>query len=220
MSGPSAASSEPIRHRQQLIDSLASGSKPKSAWRIGTEHEKFGFRLDDLRPLTWEGEQGIGALLEGLTRFGWQRVSENGKLIALSRDGASVTLEPAGQFELSGAPLETIHQTCVEINSHLREVKSVADGMGVGFLGMGFQPKWRREDMPWMPKGRYAIMRRYMPTVGKLGLDMMTRTCTVQVNLDFADEADMVRKFRTSLALQPVATALFADSPFTEGKLN
>ena len=172
MSGPSAASSEPIRHRQQLIDSLASGSKPKSAWRIGTEHEKFGFRLDDLRPLTWEGEQGIGALLEGLTRFGWQRVSENGKLIALSRDGASVTLEPAGQFELSGAPLETIHQTCVEINSHLREVKSVADGMGVGFLGMGFQPKWRREDMPWMPKGRYAIMRRYMPTVGKLGLDM------------------------------------------------
>ncbi len=220
MSGPSAASSEPIRHRQQLIDSLASGSKPKSAWRIGTEHEKFGFRLDDLRPLTWEGEQGIGALLEGLTRFGWQRVSENGKLIALSRDGASVTLEPAGQFELSGAPLETIHQTCVEINSHLREVKSVADGMGVGFLGMGFQPKWRREDMPWMPKGRYAIMRRYMPTVGKLGLDMMTRTCTVQVNLDFADEADMVSKFRTSLALQPVATALFADSPFTEGKLN
>ncbi|MGB2790595.1 MAG: glutamate--cysteine ligase [Dokdonella sp.] len=203
-----------------MIDSLASGSKPKSAWRIGTEHEKFGFRLDDLRPLTWEGEQGIGALLEGLTRFGWQRVSENGKLIALSRDGASVTLEPAGQFELSGAPLETIHQTCVEINSHLREVKSVADGMGVGFLGMGFQPKWRREDMPWMPKGRYAIMRRYMPTVGKLGLDMMTRTCTVQVNLDFADEADMVRKFRTSLALQPVATALFADSPFTEGKLN
>ena len=192
----------------------------KSAWRIGTEHEKFGFRLDDLRPLTWEGEQGIGTLLEGLTRFGWQRVSENGKLIALSRDGASVTLEPAGQFELSGAPLETIHQTCVEINSHLREVKSVADGMGVGFLGMGFQPKWRREDMPWMPKGRYAIMRRYMPTVGKLGLDMMTRTCTVQVNLDFADEADMVRKFRTSLALQPVATALFADSPFTEGKLN
>lgn len=220
MSGPSAASSEPIRHRQQLIDSLASGSKPKSAWRIGTEHEKFGFRLDDLRPLTWEGELGIGTLLEGLTRFGWQRVSENGKLIALSRDGASVTLEPAGQFELSGAPLETIHQTCVEINSHLREVKSVADGMGVGFLGMGFQPKWRREDMPWMPKGRYAIMRRYMPTVGKLGLDMMTRTCTVQVNLDFADEADMVRKFRTSLALQPVATALFADSPFTEGKLN
>ena len=220
MSGPSAASSEPIRHRQQLIDSLASGSKPKSAWRIGTEHEKFGFRLDDLRPLTWEGEQGIGTLLEGLTRFGWQRVSENGKLIALSRDGASVTLEPAGQFELSGAPLETIHQTCVEINSHLREVKSVADGMGVGILGMGFQPKWRREDMPWMPKGRYAIMRRYMPTVGKLGLDMMTRTCTVQVNLDFADEADMVRKFRTSLALQPVATALFADSPFTEGKLN
>lgn len=220
MSGPSSVSGEPIRHRQQLIDYLAAGSKPKAAWRIGTEHEKFGFRLDDLRPMTWEGDQGIGALLEGLTRYGWKRFEENGKLIALSREGASVTLEPAGQLELSGAPLETIHQTCIEINSHLREVKNVADRMGVGFLGMGFQPKWKREDMPWMPKGRYAIMRRYMPTVGNLGLDMMTRTCTVQVNLDFSDEADMVRKFRTSLALQPVATALFADSPFTEGRLN
>ena len=220
MSGPSAASHEPITRREQLVDYIAAGEKPAAAWRIGTEHEKFGFRLDDLRPLTWEGPQGIGALLEGLTRFGWERVTENGKLIALLRDGASVTLEPAGQFELSGAQLETIHQTCAEVHTHLKEVKTVADELGVGFLGMGFQPKWKREDMPWMPKGRYAIMRRYMPTVGDLGLDMMTRTCTVQVNLDFSDEADMVRKFRTSLALQPIATAMFADSPFTEGKPN
>lgn len=220
MSGPSAASSEPITRREQLVDYVAAGEKPAANWRIGTEHEKFGFRLDDLRPLTWDGPQGIGVLLEGLTRFGWERVIEKGKLIALLRDGASVTLEPAGQFELSGAPLENIHQTCDEVHVHLKEVKTVADELGVGFLGMGFQPKWKREDMPWMPKARYAIMRRYMPTVGDLGLDMMTRTCTVQVNLDFSDQADMVRKFRTSLALQPIATAMFADSPFTEGKPN
>jgi glutamate--cysteine ligase len=220
MSGPSAVKDEPITRREQLVEFLAEGGKPARDWRIGTEHEKFGFRLDDLRAPTWEGPQGIGALLEGLTRFGWQRVVENDKLIALLRDNASVTLEPAGQLELSGAPLETIHDTCSEVTSHLTEVKAVADELGVGFLGMGFQPKWKRDEMPWMPKGRYAIMRRYMPLVGDLGLDMMTRTCTVQVNLDFADEADMVKKFRTSLALQPIATALFADSPFTEGQPN
>lgn len=220
MSGPSAVKETPISGRAELIDYVASGEKPEAAWRIGTEHEKFGFRLDDLRPPTWEGPQGIGVLLEGMTRFGWQRVTEHDKLIALLRDNASVTLEPAGQLELSGAPLETIHQTCAEVSQHLREVKTVADEIGLGFLGMGFQPKWRREDMPWMPKGRYKIMRDYMPKVGKLGLDMMTRTCTVQVNLDYADEADMVKKFRVALALQPVATALFADSPFTEGRPN
>ncbi len=220
MSGSAAPSSDSITRREQLIEYIAAGEKPKANWLIGTEHEKFGFRLDDLRPLTWEGPQGIGVLLEGLTRFGWERVIEKGKLIALLREGASVTLEPAGQFELSGAALENIHQTCNEVHVHLKEVKTVADEMGVGFLGMGFQPKWKREDMPWMPKGRYAIMRRYMPTVGDLGLDMMSRTCTVQVNLDFSSEADMVQKFRTSLALQPIATALFADSPFTDGKPN
>lgn len=220
MSGPSNVKEEPIRDRAQLVEYIAAGEKPASTWRIGTEHEKFGFRLDDLRPPTWEGERGIGALLEGLTRFGWQRVEEHGKLIALSRDGASVTLEPAGQLELSGAQLETVHETCCEVTCHLQEVKTVADELGLGFLGMGFQPKWRRGDMPWMPKGRYKIMREYMPKVGGLGLDMMTRTCTVQVNLDFSSEADMVKKFRVALALQPVATALFADSPFTEGQPN
>jgi glutamate--cysteine ligase len=220
VSGPSAVTETPITGRAQLVDYIADGEKPEAAWRIGTEHEKFGFRLDDLRPPTYEGERGIGKLLEGMTRFGWQRVFEGETLIALTRSEASVTLEPAGQLELSGAPLETIHGTCCEVQKHLTEVKAVADELGVGFLGMGFQPKWRREDMPWMPKGRYAIMRRYMPQVGSLGLDMMTRTCTVQVNLDFSSEADMVKKFRASLALQPIATALFADSPFTEGKPN
>ena len=173
-----------------------------------------------LRPPGYDGERGIGAMLRGLAGLGWQAVEENGVLIALQRDGASVTLEPAGQLELSGAPLENIHETCCETTGHLEEVKAVAEPLGLGFLGMGFQPKWRREDMPWMPKGRYKIMRQYMPKVGTLGLDMMTRTCTVQVNLDFANEADMVKKFRVSLALQPVATALFADSPFTEGRPN
>ncbi|RRN79417.1 glutamate--cysteine ligase [Pseudoxanthomonas sp. SGD-10] len=225
MSSPSHAGDTPITRRDQLAGALASGEKPREAWRIGTEHEKFGFRLDDLRPPAFDGERGIEALLAGLARFGWQPVRESvdgqpERVIALVRDGASVTLEPAGQLELSGAPLETIHQTCVELGTHLDEVRQVADELQLGFLGMGFQPKWRREDMPWMPKGRYRIMRAYMPKVGGLGLDMMTRTCTVQVNLDFASEADMVKKFRVSLALQPVATALFADSPFSEGRPN
>ena len=220
MSSPSHAGDTPITQREQLVAVLASGEKPRGDWRIGTEHEKFGFRLDDLRPPTFDGERGIEALLKGLTRFGWHAIDEHGRTIALEKDGASVTLEPAGQLELSGATLESIHDTCREVGTHLREVKAVADELQLGFLGMGFQPKWRRADMPWMPKGRYRIMRDYMPKVGSLGLDMMTRTCTVQVNLDYASEADMVKKFRVSLALQPVATALFADSPFTDGQPN
>ena len=226
MSSPSNVAESPVADRRELVEYIAGGARPDRAdWRIGTEHEKFGFRLDDLRPPTFDGERGIEALLTGLQQFGWEPVQEavDGqppRTIALLRDGASVTLEPAGQLELSGAQLETIHQTCCEVERHLKEVRGVADGMGLGFLGMGFQPKWRRDEMPWMPKGRYRIMREYMPKVGSLGLDMMTRTCTVQVNLDFGSEADMVKKFRVSLALQPVATALFADSPFTEGKPN
>ena len=225
MSGPSNANDTLITDYRQLVEVMASGEKPIEAWRIGTEHEKFGFRLDDLRPPTFDGERGIEALLKGLTRFGWTPYEESvdgqpARVIALTRDMASVTLEPAGQLELSGAPVETIHDTCKEVGSHLREVRAVADELQLGFLGMGFQPKWRRDEMPWMPKGRYRIMRAYMPKVGNLGLDMMTRTCTVQVNLDYASEADMVKKFRVSLALQPIATALFADSPFTEGKPN
>jgi len=210
----------PIADRAELIEYLGGGARSPAAWRIGTEHEKFGFQLNDLRPPTYEGERGIRAMLEGLTRFGWERIEEHGNLIALKRGDGSITLEPAGQFELSGAQLENLHQTCCEVDGHLVEVRTVADEMGLGFLGMGFQPKWSRADMPWMPKGRYQIMRDYMPKVGSLGLDMMTRTSTVQVNLDFSSEADMVRKFRVSLALQPIATALFADSPFTEGKPN
>ena len=218
MSIPSAAPTTPITDARQLTAYLASGEKPREAWRIGTEHEKFGFHWDDLRPPPYAGARGIRALLEGIAAaHGWDVVSEDGQPVALSRAGASITLEPAGQLELSGAPLQTIHQTCAEVSQHLDEVRSVADGLGMGFLGMGFQPKWRRDDMPWMPKGRYAIMRNYMPKVGSLGLDMMTRTCTVQVNLDFSSEADMVKKFRVALALQPIATALFADSPFTDG---
>nr|WP_220486519.1 glutamate--cysteine ligase [Luteimonas sp. MC1782] len=220
VSSPSESANPPIRSRDELVAYIAGGARVPDDWRIGTEHEKFGFRLDDLRPPTFEGPQGIGALLDGLCRFGWERVTEHGQVIALLKDGASVTLEPAGQLELSGAQLTTIHETCREVGSHLREVKTVADELGLGFLGMGFQPKWARADMPWMPKDRYRIMKSYMPKVGNLGLDMMTRTCTVQVNLDFASEADMVKKFRVALALQPIATALFADSPFTEGKPN
>lgn len=215
-------SSTTIENRAQLVDYLASGCKPESAWRLGTEHEKFGFSRADLQPLPFEGDCSIRRVLEGLAeRYAWRPVLENGKPIALLDDtGASVTLEPGGQLELSGALLDNLHDTCSEVNMHLKQVKSVAEPIGAAFLGMGFQPRQRREDTQWVPKGRYRIMRDYMPKVGSLGLDMMSRTCTVQVNLDFSSETDMVHKFRTSLALQPVATALFANSPFTDGKPN
>ena len=220
MSAPPKSRGEPVTDKRQLVAYLEAGNKPPQDWRIGTEHEKFAFDLTTLRPLAYDGPSGIGALLNGLTRFGWTPVTEHGNTIALTHDSCNVTLEPGGQVELSGAPLESIHQTCAEVNSHLVQVKEVAAELGVGLMGMGFQPKWTRADTPWMPKGRYKIMGDYMPKKGNLGLDMMLRTCTVQVNLDFASEADMVKKLRVSMALQPVATALFADSPFTEGKPN
>lgn len=218
MAAPPAGKGAPIEDKRQLVEDLEAGCKPPEAWRIGTEHEKFVFHLDDFRPAPYDGDWGIRALLEGLQRFGWQPVVENGNPIALTMDDCNISLEPGGQLELSGAPLETIHQTCDEVHTHLAQVKEVAGELGVGLIGLGFNPKWRREDIPWMPKGRYKIMREYMPKKGSMGLDMMLRTCTVQVNLDFQSEADMVRKFRVGLALQPVATALFANSPFLEGK--
>ena len=221
MAAPASGGFSPvIEHKSQMIDRLAGGAKPKADWRIGTEHEKIGFCLKKLTPLPYDGNCGIHAMLKGLQRFGWDPVEENGYLIALKRDGASVSLEPGGQLELSGAPLEHVHQTCREVSQHLREVKEVADEMGAGFLSLGFRPDTKLEDVPVMPKGRYGIMRAYMPKVGTHGLEMMFRTCTVQTNLDFGSEADMVKKMRVSLALQPVGTALFANSPFTDGKLN
>lgn len=204
--------------KSDLINWIAAGEKPTEQWRLGTEHEKFGFELDSLRPMTYEGEKGIRRMLEGFAAFGWQPIMEHDHPIGMKKSGCSITLEPGGQLELSGAPLSNVHQTCNEVHTHLKEVKMIADRLGVGFVGLGFQPKWRRQDIPWMPKGRYVIMRNYMPKVGTLGHDMMLRTCTVQVNLDFSSEADMIKKFRTSLALQPIATALFANSPFVEGK--
>jgi len=221
MSGVPTSRGAPVTDRRQLIEYLAAGCKPKDQWRIGTEHEKFAFRLDDLRPVPYDdGTASIRNLLTGLTRFGWTPVTENGNVIALTRGETSITLEPGGQVELSGAPLETIHQTCDEVDRHLVECKTVAEELGIGLLGMGSNPKWTRDEVPWMPKGRYKIMREYMPKKGRHGLDMMLNTCTVQVNLDFESEADMVRKFRVSLALQPVATALFANSPFSGGRPN
>ena len=218
MSAPAKPSGVPVTDKAQLVEYLESGSKPPESWLIGTEHEKFAFRCDDLRPLPYEGPRGIGAVLQGLEDFGWRPVDEAGNVIALVKGGASVTLEPGGQLELSGAPLSTVHATCREVNDHLRQVKEIGARLNIAFLGLGFNPKWQRGDVPWMPKGRYAIMGRYMPLKGQLGLDMMLRTCTVQVNLDFASEADMVRKFRVAMALQPIATAMWANSPFVEGK--
>jgi glutamate--cysteine ligase len=211
-----------IENKNQLVDYIASGNKPKADWRIGTEHEKFAFCTKSLKTLPYEGEKSVRALLENMSQFPeWEPVFEAGNIIALKgKDGSSVTLEPGGQVELSGAPLENIHQTCKEVGTHLEQAKKVAAKLDVSFLGLGYQPKWSVDDIPWMPKGRYKIMREYMPKKGTLGLDMMKATCTVQVNLDFASETDMVRKFRTSLALQPIATALWANSPFRNGKPN
>jgi len=207
---------------RDLVAHLEKGPRPdRSTWRIGTEHEKFAFYRDTLEPVPYEGARGIGALLEKLAlKHGWERVHEGENIIALKQDNASISLEPGGQFELSGAPLEHLHQTCAETGSHLSQLRDVCTDMGIAFLGLGFSPLWSLDDTPMMPKGRYKIMRNYMAKVGRLGRQMMFRSCTVQTNLDFASETDMVKKFRVGLALQPIATALFANSPFAEGRLN
>lgn len=213
----------PIHSRDELVAWLAAGCKPKEKFRVGTEHEKFVFTVNGHRPVPYDGPRGIRALLDGMqSMLGWEPIMEGDNIIGLAdvTGGGAISLEPGGQFELSGAPLETIHQTCNELMAHLAQVREVAKPLGIGFLGMGMTPNWTRADIPVMPKGRYKIMTAYMPKVGKLGLDMMYRTCTVQSNHDFSSEADMVRKMRVALALQPVGTALFANSPFTEGKPN
>jgi len=213
----------PIETRDELVAWFAEGCKPKADYRIGTEHEKFAFTVEGHRPVPYEGRRSIRALLEGMQLLlGWEPIMENGNIIGMFDvpGGGAISLEPGGQFELSGAPVETVHQTCTELMAHLAQLREVARPLGIGFLGLGMTPDWSRADMPTMPKGRYRIMTAYMPKVGTLGLDMMYRTCTVQTNLDFSSEADMVKKLRVSLALQPVVTAMFANSPFTEGKPN
>lgn len=216
----SQAGEQPMRTVEALAEHLASGCKPPEAFRIGTEHEKFAFRSSTHMPIDYFEKGGVRDLLDGLVRFGWKPVEEEGNVIALSQNGASVSLEPGGQVELSGAPLESVHETCAEVHTHLKQVATVGDELGIDFLGLGVAPTWTRADMPTMPKPRYGIMKAYMPSVGSMGLDMMFRTTTIQVNLDFSSEADMVKKLRVGLALQPVATALFANSPFLEGKPN
>ena len=215
---------EEISKKDDLIAYLEAGCKTKDNWKIGTEHEKFGFLTKTHEPLPYEGEVGVRALLTELQNFGWTPIMEKDNIIGLSMPdcplGGTITLEPGGQLELSGAPLNNIHETCNEVHTHLHQIREVGDNLGIGMLGLGFSPKWTREETPKMPKARYDIMTRYMPSKGNLGLDMMYRSCTVQVNLDFSDEADMVKKFRVGLALQPIATALFANSPITEGKPN
>jgi glutamate--cysteine ligase len=213
----------PIETRQELVAWFEQGIKPKAEFRLGTEHEKFPFTLAGHHPVPYAGEAGIRALLEGMQRrLGWEPIIEDGNIIGLADEanGAAISLEPGGQFELSGAPVGNVHETQAELAAHVAHAKAVAGPLGIGFLGLGMTPTWSRADVPQMPKGRYRIMTAYMPKVGHLGLDMMYRTCTVQTNLDYASEADMVRKLRVSLALQPLATAMFANSPFTEGRPN
>jgi glutamate--cysteine ligase len=213
----------PIETRDELVAWFEAGIKPRSQFRLGTEHEKFVFTREGHRPVPYEGQRSIRALLEGMQHLlGWEPITEDDNIIGLFdvTGGGAISLEPGGQFELSGAPVETVHQTSAEVMAHLAQVKEIARPLGIGFLGIGMTPNWSRAEIPTMPKGRYRIMTDYMPKVGKLGLDMMYRTCTVQTNLDYSSEADMVKKLRVSLALQPVATAMFANSPFTEGKPN
>jgi glutamate--cysteine ligase len=216
----SKKTSPTIESRDQLIASFAGGEKPKDAWRIGTEHEKFVYANGDHHAPSYDEPSGIRALLGELEQYGWKPVMEGGNAIAMSGPDGSISLEPAGQFELSGAPLDSLHETCAETGRHLEQVKAAGEKLGIGFLGLGMWPDKTRAELPTMPKGRYAIMLRHMPRVGSMGLDMMLRTCTIQVNLDYASETDMVKKFRVGLALQPLATALFANSPFTEGRPN
>ncbi|MFS0848452.1 glutamate--cysteine ligase [Novosphingobium panipatense] len=209
-----------IESLDQLAAPMAAGEKPREAWRIGTEHEKFVYDTADHHAPSYGEQGGIRDLLMNLTEFGWEPIVEGGNVIAMKGSDGTVSLEPAGQLELSGAPLEDLHQTCAETGRHLAQVKKIGERIGKAYLGLGMWPDKTREELPIMPKGRYDIMLRHMPRVGSMGLDMMLRTCTIQVNLDYSSEADMVQKFRTSLALQPLATALFANSPFTEGKPN
>ena len=216
----SASNSPIIESRDQLLAPMIAGEKPEADWRIGTEHEKFVYCVSDHHAPSYEEPSGIRDLLMAMRKFGWEPVYEGENVIALKGDDGAVSLEPTGQLELSGAPLENLHQTCAETGRHLEQVKAIGEATGKGFLGMGMWPDKSREDLSMMPKGRYAIMRKHMPTVGKLGLDMMMRTCTIQVNLDYESEADMAKKFRVGLALQPLATALFANSPFTDSKPN
>ncbi len=216
----SSADEPVIESLEELIEPMRRGEKPKDAWRIGTEHEKFVYRKEDRRAPSYDEDGGIRDILLSMREFGWEPIEENGNVIAMKGADGTISLEPAGQLELSGAPLENLHQTCNETGRHLAQVKQIGEKLGVGYLGLGMWPDKTREELPVMPKGRYEIMMRHMPRVGNLGLDMMLRTCTIQVNLDYSSEADMVQKFRVGLALQPLATALFANSPFTEGKPN
>ena len=216
----SSAQDPIVESMADLVAPMIAGEKPKENWRIGTEHEKLVFRGPDHHAPAYCETGGIRDILLALREFGWEPVEEGGQVIAMRGGDGTVSLEPAGQLELSGAPLENLHQTCAETGRHLAQVKAIGERFGVGFLGLGMWPDKRRDELPIMPKGRYEIMLRHMPRVGSMGLDMMLRTCTIQVNLDYSSEADMAHKFRTSLALQPLATALFANSPFTEGKPN
>jgi glutamate--cysteine ligase len=211
---------QPIERREQLVEPMQAGEKPPATWRIGTEHEKLVYKLGTHAAPSYDEPGGIRDILMELRRFGWEPIEEGGKVIALKGVDGNVSLEPAGQLELSGAPLDNLHQTCAETGRHLDQVKAIGEKCGVGFLGLGMWPDKRRDELPIMPKGRYEIMLRHMPRVGSLGLDMMLRTCTIQVNLDYCSEPNMAKKFRVGLALQPLATALFANSPFTEGKPN
>lgn len=209
-----------LTHKNQLVEYFELGNKPPERWGVGTEHEKFLYRLPDLKRLDFDSDPGIRQILEEIQSFGWEPLTEQGQVIGLTKKGGSITLEPGGQFELSGRNFSTIHETYRETKKHFEKLNLLSEKYGIINLAMGFDPLWKRQDMPWMPKERYRYMKAYMPLKGNLGLDMMTRTATIQVNLDYRDENDMVKKLRMAQAVQPIVTALFANSPFSEGQPN
>jgi glutamate--cysteine ligase len=211
----------PIESIAQLVDEFHAAAKPRERWLIGTEYEKLAVDPRSGRAAPFSGPRGIETLLRELAeRFGWEPTEEGGRTIALLRDKASITLEPGGQVELSGEPCPTLHCTRDELATHVRELSVVGAELGIAFLGLGMQPVSTLDEIEWVPKQRYAIMRDYMPRVGTLGHRMMKQTATVQANIDYADERDAMRKLRVGMATAPLVNAMFANSCISEGRLN
>ena len=209
---------EPVTDKLQLAEYLEQGCKPGTDWRVGVEYERFVCRGKDLCPAPYYGPGGIEALLRALEQFGWQPDAGTGPLIALSRGREHVSLEPAGQLEYASVPVADVHRIDADLAGHCREVAALAEDLGLALLGLGFEPLYPAQINNWIPQERFNIMRGYMPRVGGHGLDMMQRTASIQINLDYASEEDMVRKYRAALALQPVFIALAAGSPFASGR--
>jgi len=211
-----------VINKNELIGYFFDGVKSKNNLKIGVEHEKFILNKESLKPISYYENNGIKNILEKLTTLGWEPLYDDNKntIIAVKKGKQAITLEPGGQIELSGAPLDNIHETCEETTNHLKELKKLGNEFNFILLGIGVEPNLKLDDFPWMPKQRYKIMRKYMEQVGTLGHHMMKRTCTNQVNIDYSSEEDMINKIRLILNLESIATAIFSNSPFDQGNVS